>query len=505
MARLTDEARSRVLADLRVVFPSGSATKAELKAWAEKTHVPSPRWIWKDQARVLANGFYSLLDVITSVPETSAEDDGPALVAGAGLHSMVDSEVEKGAFVPKKDPTFVPFGCYEDIEKLIASKVFFPVYLTGQSGLGKTASIIEACARLGREMVRVNITKDTDEIDLFGSYELINGNTVRNEGPVLTAMRRGAILLMDETDYGTERILCMQSVLEGKPYLDKKTNTIVYPVAGFNVFATANTKGKGSSDGRFVGANVLNEAFLERFATTEECEYPPEDVETKILQKNFKALGLNDEQEFIEKLVKWSAMIRRNNQAGEMEDVISTRRLVHIARSYAIYRSRKKAITKCLNRFEERSRGAFLDLYKMLDDKFEEARAGSKKAAPTPPANDFPTQGTSAPPVVPPPPVQAPAPSVPRATGGQGGASTSTTRGSDNLPTDGEIRAIKAELGVKTRRQINITKDPTQDRLIVEFDKTPGDRKMIVVAGSALPTSIRDLSDRLLKEIQAQL
>jgi len=222
------------------------------------------------------------------------------------------------------------------------------------------------CAALKRELIRVNITKRTDESDLIGSYELIDGNTVRREGPVLTAMRRGAILLLDECDLGTEDILCLQPILEGKPYFDKKTGEVLHPAAGFNVIATANTKGKGSDDGRFIGTNLLNEAFLERFAITVEQEYPPANIERKILEKNFALYNLTDSV-FIERLITWADVIRKSFADGAVDEIISTRRLVHITKAFSIFSNRLKAIEMCLNRFDADTKTAFLDLYTKVD------------------------------------------------------------------------------------------------------------------------------------------
>ena len=226
--------------------------------------------------------------------------------------------------------------------------------------------IEQVCAALKRELIRVNITKRTDESDLIGSYELVDGNTIRREGPVITAMRRGAVLLLDECDLGTEDILCLQPILEGKPYFDKKTGEVVHPAAGFNVIATANTKGKGSDDGRFIGTNLLNEAFLERFAITVEQEYPPANTERKILEKNFAVLGLTDAV-FIERLITWAEVIRKSFADGAVDEVISTRRLVHIAKAFSIFGNRLKAIEMCLNRFDSDTKTAFLDLYTKVD------------------------------------------------------------------------------------------------------------------------------------------
>ena len=281
------------------------------------------------------------------------------------------------SFVPDRNETYVPFGFYNDMRDIIKSRIFYPIYITGLSGNGKTMMIEQVCAFLKRELIRVNITKRTDESDLIGSYELVDGNTIRREGPVITAMRRGAVLLLDECDLGTEDILCLQPILEGKPYFDKKTGEVVHPAAGFNVIATANTKGKGSDDGRFIGTNLLNEAFLERFAITVEQEYPPAATERKILEKNFSVLGITDTI-FIDRLITWAEVIRKSFSDGAVDEVISTRRLVHISKAFSIFNNRLKAIEMCLNRFDTDTKTAFLDLYTKVD-----AEATPAPAAPT--------------------------------------------------------------------------------------------------------------------------
>jgi hypothetical protein len=270
------------------------------------------------------------------------------------------------SFVPDRNETYVPFGFYNDMRDIIKSRIFYPIYITGLSGNGKTFMIEQVCAALKRELIRVNITKRTDESDLIGSYELVDGSTIRREGPVITAMRRGAVLLLDECDLGTEDILCLQPILEGKPYFDKKTGEVVHPAAGFNVIATANTKGKGSDDGRFIGTNLLNEAFLERFAITVEQEYPPAATERKILEKNFAVLGITDTI-FIDRLITWAEVIRKSFSDGAVDEVISTRRLVHISKAFSIFNNRLKAIEMCLNRFDTDTKTAFLDLYTKVD------------------------------------------------------------------------------------------------------------------------------------------
>lgn len=271
------------------------------------------------------------------------------------------------SFIPDVDPNYVPFGFYSDLKNIVRSKIFYPVYITGLSGNGKTLMVEQVCAALQREFIRVNITKETDESDLIGSYELIDGNTIRREGPVVVAMRRGAVLLLDETDYGSERLLCLQPILEGKGYFDKKTGEFVRPTPGFNIMATANTKGKGSDDGRFIGANVLNEAFLERFAITVEQEYPTQANEKKMLEKFFTSLGMEDAQ-FIDHLSVWADIVRKTYAEGGVDEIISTRRLMHIARAYNIFKNRKKAIELCLNRFDEDVKTSFLDMYTKIDE-----------------------------------------------------------------------------------------------------------------------------------------
>ena len=272
----------------------------------------------------------------------------------------------KQNLIPSKDGNFVPFGNFTDVKKIIRSKIFYPTFITGLSGNGKTFSVEQACADLNRELIRVNITIETDEDDLIGGFRLVDGNTVWHNGPVVEALQRGAILLLDEVDLASNKILCLQSILEGKGIFLKKTGTYVEPAAGFNIIATANTKGKGSDDGRFIGTNVLNEAFLERFALTFEQEYPSPKTEQKILEKVAAALGKKD-AEFCTNLANWADIIRRTFKDGGIDEVISTRRLVHIMRAYAIWNNRMKAIKVCVNRFDEETKQSFIELYDKID------------------------------------------------------------------------------------------------------------------------------------------
>ena len=277
---------------------------------------------------------------------------------------------ESRNLIPVKDDTFVPFGGFADVKNVIKSKQFYPVFITGLSGNGKTFSVEQACAQLGRELIRVNITIETDEDDLIGGFRLVDGATVWHNGPVIEALERGAILLLDEIDLASNKILCLQSVLEGNGLFLKKIGRYVEPRDGFNIFATANTKGKGSDDGRFIGTNVLNEAFLERFPVTFEQSYPSPVTENKILEKIAATLGVND-ADFCKRLVDWGDIIRKTFYDGGIEEIISTRRLVHIIRAYAIFNNKQKAIQVCINRFDDETKQSFLELYDKVDADFE--------------------------------------------------------------------------------------------------------------------------------------
>ena len=268
--------------------------------------------------------------------------------------------------VPDKDPNYVPFGNFADVKKIIGSKMFYPTFITGLSGNGKTFSVEQACAQLKRELIRVNITIETDEDDLIGGFRLVNGETVWHDGPVIQALNRGAILLLDEVDLASNKILCLQSILEGKGVFLKKVGRFVKPANGFNIFATANTKGKGSDDGRFIGTNVLNEAFLERFALTFEQDYPTPKTEQNILEKVASNYGCLDKK-FCENLATWGDIIRRTFKDGGIDEVISTRRLVHVIRAFAIWQDRMKAIKVCVNRFDDETKQSFLELYDKID------------------------------------------------------------------------------------------------------------------------------------------
>ena len=267
--------------------------------------------------------------------------------------------------IPEKDDSFVKFGNFADVKKIIQSGVFYPTFITGLSGNGKTFSVEQACAQLGRELIRVNITIETDEDDLIGGFRLVDGATVWHNGPVVEALQRGAVLLLDEIDLASNKILCLQSILEGKGVFLKKIGKVITPSPGFQILATANTKGKGSDDGRFIGTNVLNEAFLERFPVTFEQEYPTVATETKILGK------LCSDADFCKRLADWADIIRKTFYDGGIEEIISTRRLVHIVKAFNIFGDKAKAIEVCVNRFDDETKQAFLELYDKVDADFK--------------------------------------------------------------------------------------------------------------------------------------
>jgi hypothetical protein len=267
------------------------------------------------------------------------------------------------SLIPKKDANFVPFGNYTDLENIIKSKIFYPAYISGPTGNGKSTMIEQICAKHKRPLIRVNLNMMTDEEQLIGTKTLEDGNVSIVEGPVLIAMRNGTTLLLDEIDAGSANtLLCLQPILEGKPYYFKLKNEMIVPAEGFNIFATANTKGKGSDDGRYIGTNVLNEAFLERFAVTFEQDYPSAKIEQKIIENLMVSYGCED-QEFAETLVKWADAIRRTFADGGVDETITTRRMIHIVRAYAIFKKREKAVELCCNRFDSATKTAFIDLY----------------------------------------------------------------------------------------------------------------------------------------------
>ena len=347
-----------ISSSLRNLYGS-TVTSAELKAWCAMNGTTYQTVSKKlDQFKV-GRGKWNLDVTPQKVEEIERTYEAPAAMPA----------VEQN-LIPEKDDTFVKFGNYGDIKKIIESRLFYPTFITGLSGNGKTFSVEQACAQLGREMIRVNLTIETDEDDLIGGFRLINGETVWHNGPVIEALQRGAILLLDEIDLASNKILCLQSILEGKGVFLKKIGKYIQPKNGFNVIATANTKGKGSDDGRFIGTNVLNEAFLERFPVTFEQSYPTPATEQKILEGIALNLGVED-REFCKRLVDWGDIIRKTFYDGGIEEIISTRRLVHIIRAYSIFGNKAKAIEVCVNRFDDETKQAFMELYDKVDADFQ--------------------------------------------------------------------------------------------------------------------------------------
>ena len=334
-------------------------TSADIKAWCNINDSNYQTVTKKIDEYKVGRGKWNLEVTKQKVEEIERTFQAPAVVP----------PVEQN-LIPAKDDTFVKFGNFGDIKKIIQSRLFYPTFITGLSGNGKTFSVEQACAQLGRELIRVNITIETDEDDLIGGFRLVDGATVWHNGPVVEALQRGAVLLLDEIDLASNKILCLQSILEGKGVFLKKIGKFITPADGFQIFATANTKGKGSDDGRFIGTNVLNEAFLERFPVTFEQEYPTTANEYKILYKVGADLGVAD-LDFFKRLCDWADIIRKTFYDGGIEEIISTRRLVHIIRAYAIFQDKAKAIQVCVNRFDDETKQSFLELYDKVDADFE--------------------------------------------------------------------------------------------------------------------------------------
>ena len=347
-----------IISKLKASFGS-EFTATEIKAFCAMNDIAYATVTKRLKNFKTAKGKWNLEVTTTAVENIEKSFSSPAV-----------QPVAERNLIPEKDNTFVKFGSFPDIKKIIASKLFYPCFVTGLSGNGKTFGVEQACAQLGREIIRVNITIETDEDDLIGGFRLVNGETVWHNGPVIEALERGAILLLDEIDLASNKILCLQSVLEGNGVFLKKIGRFVRPARGFNILATANTKGKGSDDGRFIGTNVLNEAFLERFPVTFEQAYPAPAHEIKILKNVAETLGVND-NDFCKRLVDWADIIRKTFYDGGIEEIISTRRLVHVLRAFSIFNDKEKAIKVCINRFDEDTKQSFLELYDKVDADFE--------------------------------------------------------------------------------------------------------------------------------------
>ena len=347
-------------------------TRSEINDFIKIGKIKNPSWLKQDQYKV-ARGIYSLpvdgndispqvvKDIQSELPKTETAPVNETVNQAAFIVSSLTGDI-----VPTKDPVFVPWGYFKDIKSIVSSKQFYPIFITGLSGNGKTMNVSQACAQAKRECIRVNITIETDEDDLLGGYRLQEGQTVWQNGPVIEAMERGAILLLDEIDLASNKIMCLQPILEGSGVYVKKINRFVKPAHGFNCVATANTKGQGSDDGKFIGTNVLNEAFLERFPITFEQKYPKPSVEEKILVSTLKATS-KDELDFCKKLVTWADVIRKTYYDGGVDEIISTRRLVHITQAYSIFGQKIKAIEVCTNRFDDDTKNSFMELYTKVD------------------------------------------------------------------------------------------------------------------------------------------
>ena len=343
-------------------------TREEVKAFVKEADLGWVSWFVRAPYRVGTGKFKLPVDGDMITPLEPKKLKVPVMKkVEVDEESVVAYHNPPEKLVPEKDPLYVPFGNFNDVYSIIKSGRYYPAFITGLSGNGKTFMVEQACAKAKREFFRVNITVETDEDDLLGHYALIDGNTVWQDGPVVKAMERGAILLLDEIDLASSKIMCLQPVLEGKGVFLKKVNRFVSPSVGFNVLATANTKGKGSEDGRFIGTNILNEAFLERFPITIEQAYPSMATERKILDKVFASLDISEYGDFAEKLVTWADIIRKTFYEGGIDEIIATRRLVHIVNAYGIFGDRKKAIEMCIARFDEDTKTSFLDLYSKCD------------------------------------------------------------------------------------------------------------------------------------------
>jgi hypothetical protein len=317
-----------------------------------------------DKTNRVKIGTYDLASLLEPVRQAAVSNSVVASIPtnAVQMQSIVNDEKTYA----KADPTFIAWGAYHDIVKIIKSDMFYPTYISGLSGNGKTFMVEQACAKVGKEFIRVQINPETDEDDLLGGFRLINGETVFSKGPVLKAMENGAILLLDEIDRATNKIMCLQGILEGKPVLVKKTGEVIEPADGFNVIATANTKGKGSDDGRFTAASIIDDAFLERFTISVDQKFPGIGIEKKIIIKHMEKFNYVDE-DFAEKLVLWADIIRKTFYDDGVDEVISTRRLCHIIQTFSIFQKRDKAIDLCISRFDDDTKDAFLDLYSKVD------------------------------------------------------------------------------------------------------------------------------------------
>jgi MoxR-like ATPase len=383
MAKTDTQFREVFEAKMSEMFPDvatrGTVSRPELLDVMKSLKTEKyPLWLMKNK---VGRGLYSI-------------DGGAAVVGNTALKPKVEMKQESftvdytntESLIPKKDSNFVPFGNFSDLENIIKSGIFYPAYISGPTGNGKSTMVEQICAKHKKPLIRVNLNMMTDEEQLIGSKTLVEGNVEVVEGPVLIAMRTGTTLLLDEIDAGSANtLLCLQPILEGKPYYFKLKNEMIVPADGFNIIATANTKGKGSDDGRYIGTNILNEAFLERFAVTFDQEYPNAKIEVKIIKNLMETYSCLDE-EFAETLVKWADAIRRTFEDGGVDETITTRRMIHIVRAFAIFKKREKAVELCCNRFDAATKAAFIDLYDKVANPQPEVEIVAEVPAPAPDA-----------------------------------------------------------------------------------------------------------------------
>ena len=370
MTTLNNEKKSLV-EGLFKHYKKDELTRSEINQYVDDNGIKNPSWL-KSNTYKIGRGVYRLpingdISPVVSEPVSTKTETAPETNTVNQAAYVVSSLT--GNIVPTKDPVFVPWGHYKDIKSIVTSKQFYPIFITGLSGNGKTMNVQQSCANTKRECIRVNITIETDEDDLLGGYRLQDGQTVWQNGPVIEAMERGAILLLDEIDLASNKIMCLQPILEGNGVFIKKINKFVKPAPGFNVIATANTKGQGSEDGKFIGTNILNEAFLERFPITIEQSYPSNKNEIKMLENVMTQKGLTKDidKKFADNLITWADIIRKTFYEGGVDEIISTRRLVHIVDAYAIFKDKMKSIQMCTNRFDNDTKTSFIDLYTKID------------------------------------------------------------------------------------------------------------------------------------------
>ena len=368
-----DNNKKQLVEALFAEYGKTELTRSEINSYIDDNGLKNPGWLKSDKYKI-GRGVYTLpvdgndvSPVVKEVKQKSKVETAES-VDTVNKAAMIVSSLT-GNIVPTKDDVFVPWGHFKDIKSIVSSKQFYPIFITGLSGNGKTMNVQQACAQSKRECIRVNITIETDEDDLLGGYRLQDGQTVWQHGPVVEAMERGALLLLDEIDLASNKIMCLQPILEGNGVFLKKINKFVQPANGFNVIATANTKGQGSDDGKFIGTNVLNEAFLERFPITVEQSYPTNKIENKILDNvmSDKKLTRKQDEKFATDLVNWADIIRKTFYEGGVDEIISTRRLVHIVEAFSIFKNKMKSIEMCTNRFDLDTKTSFLDLYTKID------------------------------------------------------------------------------------------------------------------------------------------